>query len=185
MSPRRGGAINVGPRPPTTSSRNGQLNGTSTTIEVVDSECEDVVDDQPHQPISPVHDNGHDDSDSEQSETDLLPLVMLRHIDLHHCDMEDDDSPPSSLPAPSSNPSVAVDVRRSARGGGLASSRALDAARQQQRALTVQVLVAAAQGVQSVDDDPVTYSQAMSRDDRDQWQAQGCASRLVEGVVSR
>jgi transposase InsO family protein len=156
--------------PPTTSSH-GQPNGTSTIIEVIDSEFGDVVDDQLHEHISPVNDNGHEDSDSEQSETDLLPLAMLRHIDSHHGDMKDDDSPPSSLPAPSSNPSAVVDVRRSARGGGLASSRALDAARQQQRALTVQVLVAAAQGVQSVDDDPVTYAKAMSRDDHGQWQA--------------
>jgi hypothetical protein len=64
---------------------------------------------------------------------------------------------------------VSTGPRRSNRGGGLPSSRARDAAARHQ-ALSAIILSAAAEGVQTVEDDPVTFSEAMSRSDSDQWE---------------
>jgi transposase InsO family protein len=129
-------------------------------IDLVDSE---EMDSQPELANDAVESDRMNDhpvqDDDEFDELDLLPLSsLIRQVD-HEFD---------------SNPQVASSAlagpRRSSRGGGLPSSRARDAEAQRQ-ALNVLALNAAAQGVQLVEDDPITYTQAMSRDDHEQWQA--------------
>jgi len=113
-----------------------------------------------------AEDNNHADPDDDGPASYQLENVASDSEDeMNHLPLSQLVSQQISAPAPA-RPSV----RRSQRGGGLPSSRALDAA-DHGRARVALVLSAAAVGVHTGEDDPTTYSQAMSRDDCQQWTA--------------
>ena len=115
------------------------------------------------------HDGPHSDyvpppaanSSSDDDDVEPIDLIPLSHLVPHY------DHSVANAPAPGPT------LRRSARGGGLPSTRSLDAAQRTgaPSALIVRALSALAIGVQANEDDPLTYSEAMGRNDHELWHA--------------
>jgi hypothetical protein len=134
-------------------------------IDLVDSEAADN-----DQSLEANDETGEDDQGDGIGEDDQAPIYHDDQAD-NEAEADDVDHLPLSSLLLDPVPTVPTGPRRSNRGGGLPSSRARDAAARHQALGAMIVLSAAAEGVQTVEDDPVTYSQAMSRSDSDQWEA--------------
>ena len=139
-------------------------------IDLVDSDDTEAVQ-QPIISVPAVDDAAQDDAAQDEQHgdepnnddvdpEDLMPLSSFMPLD-----DAPDSSSPVSVPLASNVP---AGVRRSGRGGGLPSSRAADAAARHQ-ALVVRALITAAREVQCVEDDPVTYTQAMEHGEQCKW----------------